>query len=108
MPSASWEPRTHAFLSILGASLCVKKVTVSLAVHLGHAAALLKGNALYPLSRIYVKTYSIPQNSWVCNQENLFLDVMLKYVVLGMVHHKAFMREETCPPLISSTAMWNT
>ncbi|XP_040898832.1 uncharacterized protein F54H12.2-like [Toxotes jaculatrix] len=55
-----------------------------------HAAALLKGNALYPLSRINVKTYSIPENSRVCNQENLFLGAMPKYVVLGMVHHEAF------------------
>ncbi|XP_040895126.1 uncharacterized protein F54H12.2-like [Toxotes jaculatrix] len=84
-------PRNSNFrLKILGASLFVKKVTVSPAVRLGHAAALLKGNALYPLSRINVKTYSIPENSRVCNQENLFLGAMPKYVVLGMVNHEAF------------------
>ncbi|TWW77700.1 hypothetical protein D4764_12G0010900 [Takifugu flavidus] len=59
-------------------------------VRLGHAAALMKGNALYPLSRVNVKTYSIPANSRVCNQENLFLGSIPKYVVLGMVHHEAF------------------
>lgn len=75
---------------ITGASLFVKKVNVSPAVRLGHEAALLKGNALYPLSRVNVKTYSIPANSRVCNQENLFLGAMPKYVVLGMVHHEAF------------------
>ena len=37
-------------LKITAASLFVKKVTVSLAVRLGHATALMKGNALYPLS----------------------------------------------------------
>lgn len=77
-------------LVILGASLFVKKVTVSPAVRLGHAAALARGNALYPLSRVNVKTYSIPQNSRVCNLENLFLGTMPKYVVLGMVRHDAF------------------
>lgn len=77
-------------LKILGASLFMKKVTVSPAVRLGHSAALMKGNALYPMSRINVKTYSIPQNSRLCNQENLFLGVMPKYVVLGMVNHHAF------------------
>ncbi|TWW77920.1 hypothetical protein D4764_11G0000410 [Takifugu flavidus] len=60
------------------------------ALRLGHAAALMKGNALYPLSRVNVKTYSIPANSRVCNQENLFLGSIPKYVVLGMVHHEAF------------------
>ncbi|XP_078144002.1 uncharacterized protein F54H12.2-like [Centroberyx gerrardi] len=77
-------------LKVLGASLFVKKATVSPAVRLGHSAALLKGNALYPLSRINVKTYSIPQNSRICNQENLFLGTMPKYLVLGMVNHEAF------------------
>ncbi|TWW71192.1 hypothetical protein D4764_17G0006750 [Takifugu flavidus] len=83
--------RDSAFsLKVLGASLFVKKVAVSPAVRLGHAAALMKGNALYPLSRVNVKTYSIPANSRVCNQENLFLGSIPKYVVLGMVHHEAF------------------
>lgn len=77
-------------LKIMGAALFVKKVTVAPAVRLGHAAALMKGNALYPLSRVNVKTYSIPENSRICNQENLFLGVMPKYIVLAMVHHEAF------------------
>ena len=77
-------------LKITAASLFVKKVTVSPAVRLGHAAALMKGNALYPLSRVSVKTYSIPENSRICNLENLFLGAIPKYVVLGMVHHDAF------------------
>lgn len=84
-------PRASEFvLKITAASLYVKKVTVSPAVRLGHAAALMRGNALYPLSRVSVKTYSIPENSRICNQENLFLGSIPKYVVLAMVHHDAF------------------
>lgn len=74
-------------LKTLSASLFVKKVTVSPAVQLGHAAAMMKGNALYPLSRVCVKTYYIPENSGICNQENLFLGTMPKYLILGMIHH---------------------
>ncbi|KAM9795148.1 uncharacterized protein F54H12.2-like [Neosynchiropus ocellatus] len=85
-------------LKITGASLFVKKVTVSPAVRLGHAAALLKGNALYPLSRVTVKTYSIPERSRICNQENLFLGNIPKYVVLGMVHHDAFTGKRDLSP----------
>lgn len=55
-------------LKITSASLFVKKVTVSTAVRLGHAAALMKGNALYPLSCMSLKTYSIPENSRICNR----------------------------------------
>ncbi|KAM9345107.1 uncharacterized protein F54H12.2-like [Symphorus nematophorus] len=83
--------RTSEFsLKITAASLFVKTVTVSPAVRLDHVAALMKGNALYPLSRVTRKTYSIPENSRICNQENLFLGAIPKYVVLGMVHHDAF------------------
>lgn len=63
---------------------------VSPAIRLGHASALMRGNALYPLSRVNVKTYSIPENSRICTQENLFLGAIPKYLVLGMVHHEAF------------------
>ncbi|XP_058246934.1 uncharacterized protein F54H12.2-like [Hemibagrus wyckioides] len=77
-------------LNVLGASLFVKKTTVAPAVRLGHAAGLMKANALYPLLRVIVKTYSVPANSRICNQENLFLRTTPKYVVLGMVHHEAF------------------
>ncbi|TWW81835.1 hypothetical protein D4764_01G0016500 [Takifugu flavidus] len=81
--------RDSAFsLKVLGASLFVKKVAVSPAVRLGHAAALMKGNSLTP--QLNKRTYSIPANSRVCNQENLFLGSIPKYVVLGMVHHEAF------------------
>lgn len=77
-------------LKIISASLFVKKVTVSPAVRLGHAAALMKGNALYPLSRVCVKTYSIPENSRICNQENLFLGAMPRYLALAMVRVDSF------------------
>nr|XP_054588416.1 uncharacterized protein LOC107374313 [Nothobranchius furzeri] len=77
-------------LKLLGASLFVKKVNISPAVRLGHESALLKANAMYPLSRVTVKTYSIPQNSRICNLENLFLGANPKYIVLGLVDHEAY------------------
>ncbi|XP_062383562.1 uncharacterized protein F54H12.2-like [Sardina pilchardus] len=77
-------------LNLLAASLFVKKVGVSPAVKIGHAAALQTSNALYPLSRVTIKTFSIPAGSRVCTQENLFLGHLPSYVVLGMVDHQAF------------------
>lgn len=77
-------------LNISGAALFIKKVTVSPAVRLGHETALLKANALYPLSRVNIKTYSIPENSRVSTHENLFLGLLPKYVVIGLVNHHAF------------------
>ena len=85
-------------LNILGASLFIKKSRVSPAVRLGHAAALQKANALYPLSRVVVKTFSIPAQSRICNHENLFLGAVPKYIVLGMVHHDAFTGRKNMNP----------
>ena len=74
-------------LKVLGATLFIKKVSVSPAVRLGHSQALLKGNALYPLQRITMKTFSIPVGSRICSQENLFLGPLPRYVVIGLVDH---------------------
>ncbi|KAI3373848.1 hypothetical protein L3Q82_022430 [Scortum barcoo] len=45
-----------------------------------HTVALQRANTLYPLSRIMVKTLSIPANSRICNQDNLFLGPVPKYL----------------------------
>ncbi|KAI3374106.1 hypothetical protein L3Q82_005924 [Scortum barcoo] len=60
--------------------------------------ALQRANALYPLSRVTVKTFSIPANSRICNQDNLFLGPVPKYLVLGMVHHEAFTGKRNLSP----------
>ncbi|KAI3366332.1 hypothetical protein L3Q82_000496 [Scortum barcoo] len=86
-------------LNILGASLFVKKTTISPVVRLGHAVALQRANAsLPPLTHVTVKTFSIPANSRICNQDNLFLGPVPKYLVLGMVHHEAFTGKRNLSP----------
>lgn len=77
-------------LNILSASLFVKKVSVSPAVRLGHAQALLSTTAKYPIDRVSVKNFSIPPGSRVSNQENLFLGTLPKSIVLAMVDNDAF------------------
>jgi len=77
-------------LNILSASLFVKKVSVSPAVRLGHAQALLSTTAKYPIDRVCLKNFSVPAGSRVCNQENLFLGTLPKSLVLAMVDNDAF------------------
>ena len=62
-------------------------MSVSPAVCLGHSQALMKGNALYPLQRITLKTFSIPVGSRICSQEILFLCPLPRYMVIGLVDH---------------------
>lgn len=77
-------------LKLVSASLFVKKVTVSPAVKLGHAQALLTANVKYPIEQVNLKTFSLAAGSRVCNQENLFLGQLPKTVIIGLVGNDAF------------------
>lgn len=76
-------------LNFVSASLFVKRVSVSPAVRLGHAQAMLS-TAKYPLDRVCLKNLSIPAGSHVCNQENLLLGTLPKSVILAMLNNDAF------------------
>jgi hypothetical protein len=77
-------------LKILSASLFVKRVSVSPAVRLGHAQALLSATAKYPIDRVCVKNFSIPAGARVSNHENLFLGTLPKSIILAMTDNSAF------------------
>ncbi|KAM7367415.1 hypothetical protein PAMP_001046 [Pampus punctatissimus] len=77
-------------VNILSASLFVKKVTVSPAVKLAHAKALMHTNVKYPIDRVCLKNFSIPAGTRVSNQDNIFLGQIPKFIVLGFVDHEAF------------------
>ena len=66
-------------------SLFCRKVRPSDAVRLAHIKALLLGMASYPLRRVEVKTFTVPQGnlSWV--KENVFLGQFPKRMVVGFV-----------------------
>lgn len=77
-------------IKILSASIFAKKVEVTPPVMIGHSAALLRSNALYPISRVVVKNYTLPAQSRVCSQDNLFLGRLPRYLVIGLVNHAAY------------------
>ena len=77
-------------LHILEASLYVKKVSVSAPVRLGLESALLKHNAIYPVQRIVMKNFSLPEGIKNYNMENLFLGLTPNYVIVTMVEQDGF------------------
>ena len=83
-------PDTNFRVKILEASLYVRKVVVSPAVALAHAKTLESATAKYPLHRVEVKTFSIPQGNQSFTRENLFLGQIPRRVVIGMVDNTAF------------------
>ncbi|GFX85347.1 uncharacterized protein F54H12.2 [Trichonephila clavipes] len=53
-------------------SLFVRKVRVNPGVLIGHAKALEKATAKYPIDRVVCKVFSIPQSSYSFIQDNVF------------------------------------
>lgn len=80
-----------AFKSVVThASLFVRKCKLNPAVMVAHAKALQSGTAKYPLSRVLVNAFSIPQGNLAAVQDNLFLNQLPKRLIVGFVESAAF------------------
>ncbi|GFX65158.1 uncharacterized protein F54H12.2 [Trichonephila clavipes] len=71
-------------------SLFIRKVRVNPRVILGHAKALEKTSAKYPINRVLCKVYSIPKGSTSFFQDNIFSGQMPKKLFVGCVDNEAF------------------
>lgn len=71
------------------ASMFIRKVKVSPGVSLGHAKALEKSSAKYPIDRVLCKTYSVSPGSWSFAQDNVFLGHMPKRVIITCIENAA-------------------
>lgn len=66
-----------------------------------HAGSFSRSNKIQwnlPVSRVVVKNYSIPAPSRVCSQDNLYLGRLRKYIVVGLVDHRSFVRTREVNP----------
>lgn len=75
---------------ILDATLLVRKVRISPTVLLGHAAALEQAPAKYPLTRVDLKTITIPIGVQDKSIANLHLGQIPKRIIIGFVSNPAF------------------
>lgn len=71
-------------------SLFVRKVRTSPGVILGHAKALEKGTAKYPINRVQCKVYSIPQGNMGVVKDNLFVGEMPQKLIVACLDNDAF------------------
>lgn len=72
------------------ASIFMRKVKVSPGVLLGHAKAMEKSTAKYPIDRVLCKTYSISTGSKSFMQDNVFLGAMPKRIIIGLLENSAY------------------
>ncbi|XP_072021177.1 uncharacterized protein F54H12.2-like [Amphiura filiformis] len=77
-------------VKIVGASLLMRKVTLSPPIILAHAKALEKGTAKYPVKRVLVKSFTVPQGDLSITKEGLFTGQLPTRLVVGLVDNRAF------------------
>ena len=82
------------------ASLYIRKVKPAPAVSLGHAKALEKTTAKYPIDRVICKTYSISTGSWSFLQDNVFLGTMPKRMIVTLLPNAAMSGQYKSNPLL--------
>ncbi|XP_026290579.1 uncharacterized protein F54H12.2-like [Frankliniella occidentalis] len=77
-------------IKLLEVKLIVRKVTISPSVLLGHAQALEKAPAKYPLNRVDIKTVTITQGLRDKTIDNLFMNQLPQRIIICLVDNKAF------------------
>ena len=85
-------------VKIMSASVFVKKVSVAPTVRLAHSRALQHTNAKYAIDRVALKTFSIPAGTRVCNQENLYIGQIPKFVIIAFVDNEGYTGSYTRNP----------
>lgn len=71
-------------------ALYCRKVRPSAAVRLAHTKALQIGMCKYPIRRVEVKSFTIPQGNLTASKENLFLGQLPKRVIVCAVDNAAY------------------
>ncbi len=85
-------------VKIISASLFVKKVSVAPSIRLAHGRALQHTNAKYAIDRVSLKTFSIPAGLRVCNQENLYIGQIPKFIIVGFIDNEGYTGSYTRNP----------
>ena len=81
---------TNIFTKIEKAVLIVRKCKISQAILLAHSMALEKSTAKYPIKRVVVKTFTIPNSLSSELIPNLSIGALPTRLVLGLVESESF------------------
>lgn len=77
-------------ITILDAILYVRKIKINPSILIAHARALSVATAKYPITRVDVKTISIPTGVQNKTIDNLYLGQLPKRCIIGFIENKAF------------------
>ena len=77
-------------ISILEASLMVRRVKINPSILISHAKSIEQYSAKYPITRVDVKSFTIPSDVLGKTIDNVYLGQMPKRLIIGLVSNKAF------------------
>lgn len=81
---------TGAKVCIIDAILYVRKIKINPSIIIAHARALSIATAKYPITRVDIKTISIPKDLQSKTIDNLYIGHLPKRCIIGFVQSKAF------------------
>lgn len=79
-----------AIVTITKAVLWTRKVLCEDSVLAAHEKGLLTQNAVYPINRVEMSTYTIPSGTFSHSRDNLFNGKIPKMIVVGILSNSAF------------------
>lgn len=77
-------------VNIMEASLMVRRVKINPTVLIAHAKAIEQYSAKYPITRVDVKSFTIPAGMMGKTIDNVYLGQLPKRIIIGLVNNKAF------------------
>lgn len=80
---------TDAHVEFFEVNLYVRKVKINPSILIAHARALAITPAKYPITRVEIKTVTIPADTQSKGLDNLFLGQLPKRCIIGMIDDKA-------------------
>ncbi|KAK6191147.1 hypothetical protein SNE40_002887 [Patella caerulea] len=72
------------------ASLFIQRLKLNPSVTVAHASALMKRNAIYPIRRVDVKSFTTPAGNRSLDKDNLFQGQTPRRVIVTFVSNEAF------------------
>lgn len=92
-------PANHTTtFEILDAELYVRKAKIDSSIVLAHHRALSVASAKYPITRVDVKTITIPADTTSKSMDNIYIGVLPKRCIIGFVRTDAFNGSYTLNP----------
>lgn len=92
------EENIEGNFEIVDAVLYARKVKVQAPVILAHNRVLEMATAKYPLTRVDIKTFTIPANTHSKSIDNIYLGTLPKRCIIGFVDTQAFNGDITMNP----------